>query len=496
MKLFSPSLSPIAKNKTNQAVEELRVFLRMMCLTQRRWAREIATFESHVRKRMIEEDHCRDRLRRVVLRGAYDQLKYLGTTDLASSTEEGGGASTRRLLSHRVRPETFLFYDIAPSQITPFSVYAMSRLQSNASRVERDLFFYSSPSLIAEYQAGWAMLSPIAREHYEELAIELQSSVATLWKAYGLEKGRVEESNDADVVEEAKDLKGNTKVSNRSSRKATICKRSTLIQTMTPQKLRLRCVSSSLCRNKIRKQKRQILRKMRGSSSSDTFSTKNHEATHNAEDGICTTVKSKKRGEKRKVSEVQIDSLRNVRNTMKGKAKKRRAYGRALQKIVRKIANRRQWMRGATSRASLPTRGPPISSPVRSSTLTPADARPPATTSETETPPERRDPRDYPALLKSLSLDPPDHRRHSVLSSLRLKKETPPFLSSVAFPEQKKSFENFLQSTFFQLRSSLRSKSRAAISKRKEEQLTVKMWLPIACREWNTLTPKQKELYR
>lgn len=168
---------PVALSK-KQAVDELRVFLRTMCIAQRRWSREIASCESQVRKQMMEEDQCRERLRREVLRGAYDSLKYLVTTDLISSSQ----------VPHaKITPEAFLYFDITPDQVrTPFAVYVMGRLLSNPSRVERDLFF-SFPSLIAEYQAGWAMVSPAVRQEYERLAVEVPAALKELREKAGLD---------------------------------------------------------------------------------------------------------------------------------------------------------------------------------------------------------------------------------------------------------------------------------------------------------------------
>lgn len=189
MKFLLPS--PIA-NK--QAVEELQVFLRTMCVTQRRWAREIAACETHVRKRMMEEDQCRERLRRVVLRGAYDHLKHLVSTDLLLSSSQdgvggtgGGGSTSSRLLS----PDPFVFYGIAPTQVTPFSVYAMSRLLANPSQVDGDALGFSYASLIAEYQTGWSMLSPLGRQQYEQLAAQLHRTLSKHWNDYKPEEDEI-----------------------------------------------------------------------------------------------------------------------------------------------------------------------------------------------------------------------------------------------------------------------------------------------------------------
>lgn len=160
--------SPMA---SKQAVEELRVFLRTMSVAQRRWTREIASCESQVRRLMMEEDQCRERLRRIVLRGAYDHLKYLVSTDLLSSSQEG--------LAQPISLEQFRAYGISPSTITPFAVYVMSRLAANPSKIEGvskdEKSSFSFQSLIAEYQAGWAVLSPQGKAHYENLANSLQA---------------------------------------------------------------------------------------------------------------------------------------------------------------------------------------------------------------------------------------------------------------------------------------------------------------------------------
>lgn len=159
--------SPIAKQ---QAVDELRVFLRTMAGTQRRWTREISARELTVRKRMMEEDQCRERLRRVVLRGATDHLKNLrATTDLLSSSQESR--------SHHVTAEHFKVYGIPKEQVTPFSVYSMARLRTNPAATEGDLMLFPIPLLIAEYQTGWATLSPQTKQQYVVAAQQLQAAM-------------------------------------------------------------------------------------------------------------------------------------------------------------------------------------------------------------------------------------------------------------------------------------------------------------------------------
>eukprot|EP00796_Vickermania_ingenoplastis_P009979 gene9979-6963_t len=140
-----------------------------MSLAQRRWTREIAACETNVRRRMMEEDQCRDRLRRTVLRGAYSRLKHVAmSTDLLSSSQEG--------MSQRVSAAQFQAYGITPQQVTPFSVYVMTRLLANPSKVDGSVGF-SFNALIADYQTGWTVLSPQARAQYETLCKQLQTSL-------------------------------------------------------------------------------------------------------------------------------------------------------------------------------------------------------------------------------------------------------------------------------------------------------------------------------
>ncbi|CCW71801.1 unnamed protein product [Phytomonas sp. Hart1] len=138
-----------------QAVEEMEVFLRMMSRVQRRWTKIIANRENKVRKLMMIEGQCRDRLTRNVLRGTHANLKYLVNTDLISTAEVAAPPPS----------ETFQLYGIPPSQITPFSVYAISRLWADPDRVDLPLL-----TLIADFQSAWAILPLSKKAVYEQLA--------------------------------------------------------------------------------------------------------------------------------------------------------------------------------------------------------------------------------------------------------------------------------------------------------------------------------------
>lgn len=493
MKFTSSSLSPVGKCKTNQAVEELRVFLRTMCVAQRRWARDIATFESHVRKRMIEEDHCRERLRRVVLRGAYDQLKYLGTTDLLSCAEAGVGSSSRRLLVHRLRPEIFLLYDIAPAQITPFSVYAMSRLRSNPSRLDRDLFFYSSSSLIAEYQAGWAMLSPIVREQYEDLAELLRSSVAKLWKTYGLEKMEVENTAERVGSETKKRVMQNTKIRKEIVKWDASAKGISPAHRMITGGLKVLCTPSSVDKNKRKRKVTEIAQFKSRSQCAPSSFTGNSACTRLTERVVRATLRKRERN--RNAFMVGLLAMRNGSIGIDEIETKRPDRRKTLKKIARKISRRLQWVNESASVSSslspglrIPSSTPPLISGIDDALTTPI-------ISQTASKAEGRSTLTYPAFSDLVSPEKCGNQKHKSFASSNSKNECDPLALSVASQEHQKLFENFLRSTMVQLKSSLGRKNCVTVGKGKETQLTVKRWLPIALREWNTLTPEQKQLY-
>ncbi|CCW63785.1 unnamed protein product [Phytomonas sp. EM1] len=138
-----------------KAVGEVEVFLRTMSSVERRWMKNITKCENKVRKFMMIEDQCRDRLRRNVLRGTHANLKYLVNTDLITTAQVAAPPP----------PETFLLYGIPSNQITAFSVYAISRLWADPDRVDLPLF-----TLIADFQSAWAILPPSKKAAYGQLA--------------------------------------------------------------------------------------------------------------------------------------------------------------------------------------------------------------------------------------------------------------------------------------------------------------------------------------
>lgn len=141
---------------SQRTVEELQVFLRAMSAAQRRWGKALAQQENRVRRLMMVEDHCREELKRNVLRSTHKNLKYLVNTDLLT---------TARQAPTPPPAETFLFYDIPAQQVSAFSVYAMSRLWADPERVD-----VPPVTLIADLQSSWAILPPAKRAAYEQLA--------------------------------------------------------------------------------------------------------------------------------------------------------------------------------------------------------------------------------------------------------------------------------------------------------------------------------------
>lgn len=146
-----------------QAAEELQVYLRTMSAAQRRWAKEISAHESNVRKLMMAEDQHRDRLRRSVLRGTYESLKFLVNTDLLTTAQ----------VATPPPAETFLAYGIPASQVTAFSVYAMARLYAEPDRVN-----VPPLTLVADLQGAWAILPPPKKAAYEQLAVIFREHIA------------------------------------------------------------------------------------------------------------------------------------------------------------------------------------------------------------------------------------------------------------------------------------------------------------------------------
>ncbi|AYU78524.1 hypothetical protein, conserved [Leishmania donovani] len=138
-----------------QAVEELEVYLRVMKTAQRRWAREIVAHETHVRRLMIMEEHCRERLKQQVLKGTREHLKYLTNTDLMAASQLVSPPSV----------DVFLAYGILPEQVSGFTVYVMGCLVADPNRLNVPL-----PILIADLSSTWAIVPPRKKEAYNELA--------------------------------------------------------------------------------------------------------------------------------------------------------------------------------------------------------------------------------------------------------------------------------------------------------------------------------------
>ncbi|KAG5479766.1 hypothetical protein LSCM4_05774 [Leishmania orientalis] len=138
-----------------QAVEELEVYLRAMRTAQRRWAREIVAHETHVRRLMMVEEQCRERLKQQVLKGTREHLKYLTNTDLMAAAQLVSPPSV----------DVFLAYGILPEQLSGFTVYVMGCLAADPNRLNVPL-----PILIADLSSTWAIVPPRKKEAYNELA--------------------------------------------------------------------------------------------------------------------------------------------------------------------------------------------------------------------------------------------------------------------------------------------------------------------------------------
>ncbi|CAM38843.1 conserved hypothetical protein [Leishmania braziliensis MHOM/BR/75/M2904] len=138
-----------------QAMEELGVYLRAMKTAQRRWAREIVTHETNVRRLMMVEEQCRERLKQQVLKGTREHLKYLTNTDLMAAAQLVSPPSV----------DVFLAYGILPEQVSGFTVYVMGCLAADPNRLNVPL-----PILIADLSSTWAIVPPRKKEAYSELA--------------------------------------------------------------------------------------------------------------------------------------------------------------------------------------------------------------------------------------------------------------------------------------------------------------------------------------
>ncbi|GET88292.1 hypothetical protein, conserved [Leishmania tarentolae] len=138
-----------------QAVEELEVYLRAMKTAQRRWAREIVAHETHVRRLMMVEEQCRERLKQQVLKGTREHLKYLTNTDLMAASQLVSPPSV----------DVFLAYGILPEQVSGFTVYVMGCLAADPNRLNVPLSI-----LIADLSSRWAIVPPRKKEAYNELA--------------------------------------------------------------------------------------------------------------------------------------------------------------------------------------------------------------------------------------------------------------------------------------------------------------------------------------
>lgn len=495
---FAFSLSPIVKNKSHQAAEELRIFLRTMCVAQRRWDREIATFECHVRRRMIEEDHCLERLRRIVLRGASDQLKHLGTTDLLSCAQEAGGANGRRCLPHRIRPETFLLYDIAPSQLTPFSVYAMSRLRSNPSKAERDLHFYSSPSLIAEYQAEWAMLSPAAKEHYEDLALELRFSLENLRKMYGVEAKEEEKIDSGNEVESIQEQQTGHKRKRGCEKKRIGCKENALMRGMQPRVLRV--LSSSSPPNPYKSGEEREKMRQNKMSNNDALSPSKGGFVSTCSTGTQkNTARSKKKESRKKKFKGWVPSSRKESVLKRNRENNKvhvRPIRRGIKNSIRVGLRDNRAPSGSSLSPAMLSSGTTVLSVRSSPKKSPALNTPHSSSASNIAAEALRSSGDrYSNFTDSLSSGRDKNRLYASLTSPDKGKKSEPISFSATFPGEHKLFENFLRSTLVQLRSSLGNKKSLLIGRRKQEQLTMDRWLPIALQEWNILTTEQKQLY-
>lgn len=151
----TPSATATRSAAGKQAVEELEVYLRAMNTAQRRWAREIVAHESHVRRLMMVEEQCRERLKQQVLKGTRAHLKYLTNTDLMAVAQLVTPPSV----------DVFLAYGIPLEQVNGFTVYVMGRLAADPNRLDVPL-----PILLADFSSTWAIVPPRKKEAYTELA--------------------------------------------------------------------------------------------------------------------------------------------------------------------------------------------------------------------------------------------------------------------------------------------------------------------------------------
>nr|CCC93390.1 unnamed protein product [Trypanosoma congolense IL3000] len=141
--------------RCRQAVDELEVFLRAINETQRRWAKRIAAQEAKVRRCMIVEDHCREKLRKTVLRFTHEQLKHLVSTDPLGHVD-------LKLPPHDV----FEALHIPMDQISGFAVFVMARIHAFPSCI----LDVPRLSAIADLLAAWEILPPSKKERYETYA--------------------------------------------------------------------------------------------------------------------------------------------------------------------------------------------------------------------------------------------------------------------------------------------------------------------------------------
>jgi len=162
MQAKSSPKSVVASTTGRQAVEELQVYRRAMRAAQRRWTKEITVHESHVRKLMMVEEHCRTQLKKRVMKGTLQHLRYLVNTDLMVAAQVATPPSV----------ETFAAYAIPARQITGFSVYVMGILSTDPGRMDLPLL-----TLMADLLSSWTVVSPSRKEAYEELAVLFGSHV-------------------------------------------------------------------------------------------------------------------------------------------------------------------------------------------------------------------------------------------------------------------------------------------------------------------------------
>lgn len=148
-----------------QAAEELQVYRRAMRAAQRRWSKVITAHESQVRKLMMVEEHCRTQLKKRVMKGTRQHLRYLVNTDLMVASQVATPPSV----------ESFVAYGIPARQITGFSVYVMGVLSADPGRMDVPLL-----TLMADLVSAWTVVAPSRKEAYEKLASLFQSHVRSL----------------------------------------------------------------------------------------------------------------------------------------------------------------------------------------------------------------------------------------------------------------------------------------------------------------------------